>query len=382
MKAIAAWLALIIVVSIALGILAGCGGDDGSSPQDNQSPVVMATNPAAGATWVSPNMPVRIAFSEAMDETSLDSVFISGVEVSAREYDDDSHSVTLWFAEMLDTGTEYEVRVAGAVRDRAGNRMEDDHTFSYTTVAGPLTCTGLYDHFELDNHIADATGVDLGRWYWLVPSCGGLERYDFYEFTLIDGARVTLRMNFVFADTAEMDWRLHFYRADGGSYSSSGASLTFPEEMILSHSFLPGTYYTRINKTDEDDHLGVYSFTIETSDPCQDDEYEDNDFEDEASPVTAGLLEGLHGCYEDADYYSIDIEAGKSLRVTMTEVTTVAGGVDRKLSLSGPGVAIGVTDQTEPRIETIPAAQAGTYYIEARWWADGVIYNLNVEVLN
>jgi hypothetical protein len=382
MKSGWARLVLIFGLSMALSAFAGCGGDDGSSPVDNQPPGVAATNPAAGATGVSPNRPVRISFSEAMDETSLDSIFIEGVKVSAREYEDETHSVTLWFSEMLEAGTEYRVRVASSVRDRAGNPMTGDHTFSYTTVPGPLTCNSLYDLYESDDHIESSTKIDLGKWYWLVPSCGGLERYDFYEFTLIDAARVTLRMNFVFADTADMGWRINFYRRDGGSYSSFRESLTLPAEMMLSHSFLPGTYYARICKADDDEHVGVYSFTVETSNPCHDDEYEDNDFEDEAVPITAGLLEGLRGCDEDADYYSIEIEEGETLRVTMTEVTSVAGGVDRKLSLFGPGVGTGPTNRTEPRIEMITALETGTHYIEAMWWADGVVYDLNVEVFD
>jgi hypothetical protein len=381
MKSMKAWLALTLGVSMTLGALAGCGGDDGSSPRDTEPPAVTVTNPASGATWVSPNRPVRITFSEAMDAASLDSVFIEGIVAGAREYDDESHSVTLWLAEMLETGTEYNVRVAAAVRDRAGNSMEEDHIFTYTTMQGPVTCASLYDHFENDDHIPYATEVATGRWYWLIPSCGGNERYDFYAFTLTDPASVTLRMNLVYADTTDMDWRLHFYREDGGNYCSDRISLSCPAEMTLSHSFLPGTYYARISKADDDDHVGVYSFVLETSDPCPDDEYEDNDFEDEATPITAGLLEGLRGCDEDADYFSIEMEAGKTLRVTMTEVTNVAGGIERKLSLYGPGVGTGVTDWTEPRIEMITALEDTTHYIEARWGTDGVVYNLNVEVL-
>jgi hypothetical protein len=382
MNAMLTRLVLIFGMGMALGVFAGCGGDDGSSPRDNQPPVVTSTNPPDAETWVSPNMPVRIFFSEAMDEASLDAIFIDGVTVRAREYDYDSHSVTLSFSEMLETGTEYDVRVSGAVRDRSGNQMESDYTFSYTTMPGPLACTSLYDPFEADDHIGIATEIDIGRWYWLVPSCGGGGRFDYYEFTLADAARATVRMKVVFADTAEMDWRINLYREDGGSYSALAASLTFPGETMLSHSFLPGTYYARIGKTDDDDHLGIYSFIFETSDPCPDDEYEDNDFEDEATPVTAGLLEGLRGCYEDADYYSMELEAGQTLRVTMTEVTNVAGGADRKLSLFGPGVWAGITNQIEPRAEMVKALEDGTHYIEARWWTDGVVYDLNVEVLD
>jgi hypothetical protein len=125
---------------------------------------------------------------------------------------------------------------------------------------------------------------------------------------------------------------------------------------------------------------GIYNFIIETSEPCIDDEYEDNDFEDEATPITAGLHEGLRGCHVDADHYRIEMAQGETLKVTMSEVSSVGG--TRSLNIWGPGVNVGGrANQVEPRVEMV-LAQAGTYYIRTQWWADGVIYDLNVEVLD
>ncbi|MGD8627942.1 MAG: Ig-like domain-containing protein [bacterium] len=372
------YVALVMAVTIAAGISTGCGGDDGSGPLENAAPAVTLTDPADGATGISPNRPVRVSFSEPMDEASLDSIFIDGITVGAIEYDGDTHTATMWLAEMPDAETEYEVRVAAAVQDQSGKGMEGDYTFSYTT--GPFSCGNLYDPFEENDEIATAKDVEINSRYWLVPSCGEYGRYDYYRFTLQDPAKATVKLGFVHSDSTHYRWGISFYREDGSDYAQVGyAPVTFPRELSYHFSFLPGTYYALIYGQDNGPFTGIYNFTIETSEPCQDDEYEDNDFPDEARPITAGLHEGLRGCHVDQDYYTIDMEAGKTLRVTMSEFSSVGGS--RMLNITGPGANVGGINQTEPRVETV-LAQAGTYMIRVRWWDDGVIYDLNVEVLD
>ena len=63
----------------------------------------------------------------------------------------------------------------------------------------------------------------------------------------------------------------------------------------------------------------------------------------------------------------------------MTEVT--AQGGSRSLRIYGPGVNVGGTNRIEPRVEMV-LTQEGTYYIMTQWWTDGVIYDLNIEVLD
>jgi len=371
--------ALVLAATLALGTLIGCGGDDGGTEvKDTTPPEVILTDPADGATGISPNRPVLISFSESMDEASLDSIFVEGATLASIDYDDDSHSASLSFGDVLADETEYEVRVGAAVQDKAGNEMESDLTFSYTT--GSFSCAGLYDPFEPNDDISSAKPVDLDTWYHLVPSCGGDERNDYYKYTLTDPAMTTVRVNFVRGDTTHIRWGIYFYRGDGEEYATLGTGkFPYPGNVSYHYSFLPGTYYTRIFKYDSDQYTGVYDFIVETSEPCEDDEYEDNDFPDEAKPITAGLHEGLRGCHVDTDYYTIEMAAGKTLKVTMTEFTSVGGS--RMLYLSGPGVSAGGVNQVEPRVEMV-LAQEGTYYIQTRWWADSVIYDLNIEVLD
>ena len=372
-------IALILAVTISAGVLPGCG-DDGSSPSGNTTPTVTMTDPADGATGISPNSPVRISFSESMDEASLDSIVIDGIAVGAREYEDDTHTVTLWLADMPAAGTAYDVRVSAAVEDQAGKEMGSDYRFSYTT--GPFSCGSLYDPFENNDEIASASDVDINTWYWLVPSCGDDTRRDYYRFTLEDPAKATVRVSFVHSDSTLFQWGISFFRENGDDYSQCGWSpVTFPFELTYHYSFLPGTYYALIYGQDPGPSTGIYNFMIETSEPCPDDEYEDNDFIDEAKPIMPGLHEGLRGCHVDADFYSIAVAAGKTLKVTMTEVTSVAAGNTRYLGIWGPGVSVGGSNRIEPRVEMV-LTQEDTYYIKTQWWTDGVIYDLNIEVLD
>lgn len=367
-----------LVIILAVGIFAGCGDDGGTDAGDTGRPAVTQTNPADGATGISQNMPVWIYFSEPMDEASLDSIFIEGVSIAGREYDEDSHVVTLWLSDLLDEETEYEVRVAEEVMDMAGNEMESDYTFSYTT--GTFSPGYLYDPFAGNFDIAHAADVETDTGYWLVPSCWTDTRFDFYRFTLADTAKVTASVDYVYGNTPEMRWGISYLRADEESYASTGTGArSYPSNISFNYSFLPGTYYAKIYKYESDAYCGVYNFTLETSEPCPDDEYEDNDFPDEAKPITAGLHEGLRGCFVDQDFYSIEMAQGKTLKVTMTEVSSVGGS--RMLYITGPGVSVGGINQVEPRVEMV-LAQAGTYTIRTRWWADGVTYDLNIEVLD
>ncbi|MFC1800360.1 Ig-like domain-containing protein, partial [Candidatus Eisenbacteria bacterium] len=242
-------IALVLAVTFAAGIFAGCGDDSGSGPSDSTAPTVTLTDPADGATGISPNRPVRISFSELMDVASLDSIFIDGIAVGAREYDDDTHSVTIWLAQMPEAGTEYDVRVSAAVQDHAGKGMGSDYTFSYTT--GPFSCGSLYDPFEDNDGIATAKDVALDTWYWLIPSCGVNARFDYYRFTLADPAKATVKVNFVYADTTHFRWGISFFREFGDAYAQIGyAPVPFPQELSFHFSFPPGTYYATIYEQD------------------------------------------------------------------------------------------------------------------------------------
>jgi hypothetical protein len=135
-----------------------------------------------------------------------------------------------------------------------------------------------------------------------------------------------------------------------------------------------------LRKTFADRHTVAYHLTLDTSDPCLDDAYEDNDFIDEAVPIGPGTLEGLRGCESDGDFFSVTLTAGRTLTVTATERTAVGG--NRMLEIFGPAHnrLTGHVDIVNPAVESWTAVDGGTYYFWILWLADGIVYDLDIEV--
>jgi hypothetical protein len=128
----------------------------------------------------------------------------------------------------------------------------------------------------------------------------------------------------------------------------------------------------------------VYDLTLETLDPCQDDAYEDNDFIDQAVPISPGTVRDLIGCDSDSDYFSLDLAVGQTLTATATETTTRRD--TRMLEIYGPTHSrltghVSHEDPIEnPIVETWTALESGTYFVRIYWHGDGNVYDLEVEV--
>ena len=375
-------LGLLAVGLIALCLLAGCGdnGSDGT-PGDTTPPTVLATTPVDGATDLSPYPLIKVWFSEAMDPASIDtlSFHIDGVRAYLVTYDAADHKATLYPAGLLQPGTEYTAYVDTTVTDASGNAMDEEVAVHFTT--GPVDCDHLRDRFEPNDDIASATPVELDTVYPCLTSCGATERLDYYSFTLAEAKQIKLWIIPAYVDTERVSWKINFRREDGLTYITQGTSVdTTGSPAILRYNFLPGTYWIETGKYYSDSHLALYHLKVETLAPIPDDDYEDNDFPDQARPIEPGLHEGLRGTFVDADYFSIDLTAGQTITVTATEVTST--GTTRRLAITNStgGWYTGHTDTVNPAVESWMATQTGTYLILIIWWNDNVVYNLNVEV--
>jgi hypothetical protein len=272
--------------------LSGCS-DDGNGVKV-VFPTVTATSPVDGATGISLNASISITFSRAMDEATLDSIYVSDMTVYRVDYDDGLKMATVYIDSLLDPQTPYDVTVSSYCMDKSGNNLSGDHTFSFTS--GEFGCDEL-DHPFGDNHsLATAADIEFGRRYKLLPSCGGDGNMDYFKFTLTQAATVTAHYEVVYADTNKMSWRCYFPRTEDDYYTAHGSGPRIqdtPQPYELMYSFLPGTYYLRTGKTYDTGHTAVYELVVETSEACPDDAYEDNDFPDQAVPATAGLIEDL-----------------------------------------------------------------------------------------
>jgi hypothetical protein len=371
-----------LAVSFGFCFLGGCGKDD-SGEVSVVIPRITQVYPENGATDVNLNTSVSVWFTEDMDEASLDSIYVIGVPAHHVEYDGGQKMATVYLDTILAPETAYEVFISSFVMDDHGNNIAGDTTTSFTT--GPFDCEHLRDVFEPDDDAALAPHLELYKTYALLSSCGGDERNDVFEFTVTDTVNVIARTEAAYVDTEYMAWQMYFERANGDLYAGIGTSFR-PDRMTPTHhhTFLPGTYYLHLWKYYSDHHAVVYHLTLDTYDPCQDDAYEDNDFIDQAVPISPGTIEDLRGCDSDGDFFSVDLVAGQTLTVAATEITTA--NRTRMLEIFGPdhNRLTGHVSHEEPIenpiVETWTATEEGTYYFWVFWIGDGVVYDLGVEV--
>ena len=367
-----------LALCIALCLLAGCGKDD---PGETRVvvPRVIQFYPEDGATDVNLNTFVSVWFSEDMEASSLDSICVTGVPSHHVEYDAAAKKATVYLDTLLAPETGYEIYVSSYVMDDHGNNIAGDTTVGFTT--GPFDCEHLSDMFEPNEDAASAPDLELHRTYALLTSCGEEERNDVFAFTLTDTVKVTARTEAAYVDTEYISWHMYFERDDGSFYHGIATSFRSNNPVPFhAHTFLPGRYYLHIWKTYIDHHEVAYHLTLDTSDPCEDDAYEDNDFIDQAVPVDPGTIEGLLGCKSDGDFFSTVLAAGQLLTVTATERTALGG--NRMLEIFGPDhrYLTGHFDMVNPAVESWTAVEGGTYYFWILWLADGIVYDLDVEV--
>ena len=117
--------------------------------EDKTAPVVTATVPGSGQLGVSISTAITATFSESLDPQSVSADTFtlhtpSGLLVPATvTYDDATLTATLVPTAPLEYATAYTALLQGTViepriTDAAGNPLETDHTWSFTTVDPPL----------------------------------------------------------------------------------------------------------------------------------------------------------------------------------------------------------------------------------------------------
>jgi hypothetical protein len=365
----------LVLILACICLASGCGDDKGT---EVVSPEVTQTYPEDGAVDVSLYTGVSIWFSRDMDEASLDSIYIGDMTTQYAQYSASEKMVTVLPDSMLKPETLYEVRVVSYVMDTDGNNLAEDYTFGFTT--GPFDCAHIQDRFEPNDDIATATPVELNTTYRLLSTCGAEERRDLFRFTVDDTVMVTARTDISYCDTIKISFLEEFLRSDGEALSSAGTSISPPSSITWHYSFLPGTYHYSIGKYHPDQYTAPYSLTLETSEPCRDDVYEDNDLFDEAAVLTPGSYSGLRGCKTDQDYYSLELIEGQVLTVTYNQ--TSAPQVLRRLTIYDveQRELLRRQESASPTVGTINIPSTGTYYIGFFFWSDDIAYDLDIEV--
>lgn len=373
--------AVIVSMILAVMMVAGCG-DDGGSDAKTSPPEVIQTYPEAGTSDVNLNTLVRVWFDVALDEATIDSAtfYLEGAETRRLEYDPGERMVTVYLDTLLLPETAYTAIVKSSVKSSGGDSMLTDFDFAFTT--GPMDCAHIEDYLEPNDDIASAAPIELDTVYPVLSSSGGPERYDFFRFDVETTSKVGVVTRCVYTDTASVGWYIQFWREEGYDYGWMSTSTTPGQEKSYRFTFLPGTYYAEVRKYDDDHHCAAYDLEVQTSSPCEDDEYEDNDFIEEATPVTPGTISNLRGCRVDRDFYSIHLDTGQTLTATATQVTDF--WVTRRMKIFNPAghVKIDTTFNAQgvPVTRTWTAEEDGTHYVKVRWWTDGIIYDLDIDV--
>ncbi len=110
-------------------------------PDDRLPPVVLIVIPRDGAEDVEPSTEIWVQFAPVIDEeTILSGKGITVVELRGERELRGSWNVshggtkfTFTPDQPLKSGTEYEIRVTGAIKDKAGTRLEDEKTVRFKT---------------------------------------------------------------------------------------------------------------------------------------------------------------------------------------------------------------------------------------------------------
>jgi len=96
-------------------------------------PYVVSTSPSNGKTDVPTNIKITINFSEEMNwEVTGGAVSISPGSIREKGWFNDE---TLWFTADLEEGVTYTVTISTDAMDLAGNHMQGEYKFTFTTTS-------------------------------------------------------------------------------------------------------------------------------------------------------------------------------------------------------------------------------------------------------
>jgi hypothetical protein len=367
---------LFVVASIAL-FSGSCGDqDDGPGPGDTTPPTITSTVPADGETDVGLVQRVEITFSEPMNVGSISGAAIVIEEQTVRgyfDYDPAARTAYVIPETLYAPETPYRIIIEEGFEDPAGNALAAPDTFDFET--GPLDCEHLVDYLEPNDGVLEASPIDFDETYPTLTLCD--DDQDLFEFEI--DQPVKIGVNWYYSNADSLATYFDITRTDGNTYGVFTHTAMSDDWRVFYFTLLPGTYYLGMWAPDVESYV-LYDLNLTTGEPCPEDPYEDNDFRVEAHPISPGLLEGLRGCIYDNDYFELDLAAGADVTITVTN--TSPGSPNRLVALyPEEGVSV-VSDVSTENPLTIQGTttEAGTHYVQITFYANDVVYDLNVGV--
>lgn len=129
-------------VSAALTItifLAACGGDDNGTDPDTTPPKILSTNPADNAENVPLNQGILVTFSENMKASTInESTFVISGNIPGK-IGKGGKTATFTPDNDLDINKTYVMAITTGVQDEAGNALEENYVWRFTTAQVVLT---------------------------------------------------------------------------------------------------------------------------------------------------------------------------------------------------------------------------------------------------
>ena len=124
-----------IIMSLAVVACGGGGGDesDNSADTDTTAPTLTVLSPLDGTTDIAVDSPITATFSEAMNASSVTSSSFTLDNGATGTVTYDGLTATFTPASDLDFRTTYTATITTAVTDLAGNALEADQQWSFTT---------------------------------------------------------------------------------------------------------------------------------------------------------------------------------------------------------------------------------------------------------
>lgn len=148
---------LLTIAILFIALISGCATDDFEEIV-GECPVVSSTSPIDVATGVALNQMITINFNKEMNPETIDESSIlltaAGAPVSGT-VNYSGTTATFTPASILAANTVYTGRVKTSVKDEAGNALQTDYIWTFTTDAAPF--------ITLADPFSDATAVPLNK---------------------------------------------------------------------------------------------------------------------------------------------------------------------------------------------------------------------------
>jgi len=174
------YLCLVGIIALGLVTVVGSGGGDGDSDSDTATdstpPEVSSTSPADSATGVAVDTTVTATFSEEMDSSTITASTFTVSDGStniAGTVNYSAKTATFTATDAFNKNIAYTATITTGAKDAAGNALESDYTWSFTTIATTTYNSGA-SFGDLLTYTIDTSVSPMTYSYEIIESDFGL----------------------------------------------------------------------------------------------------------------------------------------------------------------------------------------------------------------